>query len=280
MKLSSFLFVPILACSIALCVAVDVNAEPETPSPLQRRETLAREAVAKDPRSEDAHLKLAEVLSDQGKGAEAQAEVDMVLRMNPNSSSAKLMRDSLKIEASDMSNPDKVKALLGRIGDSLKELGTPDSFDLKSIRQQAEARRSALDHKYSISTYSFPKDPRPAFGEQQKLILDLRMSGDKAHLESELKSQFESYPTSVEARVDYADELVSNGKDGQAEELILEALKNETQHPYLLIMRDGIQAVRSTNSSEQRQAQLRKLSMQMLDARKIRSDVILKKYNR
>ncbi|MBX7145523.1 MAG: tetratricopeptide repeat protein [Oligoflexia bacterium] len=247
---------------------------------IEQRESLAREAVQRDPHSENARVRLASVLIDQGKLDEASKELDLVLKDNPNNISAKILRDSLAIHSS--SKPDQAKAaeLLAKLAANLKSLDKQvPSFDASRIRRDSDERKRLIDEKYHISTFQFPKDPRPVLSERRKLILDLRLSGEKSRLAEALKAEFDEFPNSIDARLEYADFLIANDHADEAANLINAGLSSNPEHPFLLIMRDGLSDIEIAASSEQKLSQRQKLIFDMLSARSIRSDALMQRIN-
>lgn len=283
-------FLMILTCSLfaittfniillSSCLADTTNQDTTSQdlSASKQREVMAKEAIQKDPNSEAAHLQLASVYMDQKREAEAQKELDHVLKLNPQNSAALLLKRILKIDSSDKPQTEKIKALLGEVSESAKEFSSlSDALDLDKIKQAREQRKVQLDQQYAISTFSFPKDARPVFSEQHKLIMDLRMKGDQDELGKALKADFDNYPNSIDARIDYADFLLKRGNEVEAEALINEALKSHPKHPYLLIMQAGIKEAQKAVSTEAKDKARTDLMMRMLDARMIKSDQLMK----
>jgi tetratricopeptide (TPR) repeat protein len=242
------------------------------------REALAREALSKDPKSEAAHLALANILLQQQKRAEAKSVVDQGLALNGDNLALKGLKEAINTPPPALHDKEaQTAALLAQLQGLKQILGsTTQNTDLESMKAAAEQRRTALDKKYGISNYDFPADLRPPLSERRRLIMDLRMRGDKDRLLEEIKNEFEANSNSIDARLEYVEALSQVNRDSDALKLVEEAIKVSPAHPFLMILKDGISAKLSATSTELKQSKSIELLTNMMDARTIKSEKILK----
>lgn len=282
MKCSYFLKFLSLTTIISLSTALaqPTSSPSHEQSIMATREALARDALAKDPKSEAAHLALANILMQQNKRSEAKQVITDGLALNKDNLVLKNLSDSLSSPAPAAGDIDAQKAALLTQLKGLQQILSSASQmpSLEGMREAAAKRREALDKKYGISAFDFPADLRPPLAERRRLIMDLRMRGDGARLLEELKKEFEENKDSLDARLEYAEALVHQNQDAQALSIIDEALKTSPQHPFFRILKDGINAKLSATSTELRQAKTIELTSMMVDARTIKSEKILKNF--
>lgn len=272
---SKVLFVFCLySATVAAQVAPDHQSEG---SIMATREALAREALTKDPRSESAHLALANILMQQQKSAEAKSIVEQGLALNQENLALKSLKQQIEALPNLRDKEAQKAALIAQLQDLKKTLAAAaQPMDLERMRSLAEQRRAELDKRYGISTYDFPADVRPPLSERRRLIMDLRIRGDRARLLEELKTEMLANSSSVDAKIEYIEALTQSNRDSDALTLVSEALRNSPKHPYLLILQDGIAAKEAAASTELKQSKAIELTTAMLDARTIKSEKILK----